>query len=234
VTEFVDPYLDAEHGCLRNLLEITDARLLAIEEAGIVAVRLRQLDDRVDVTPTTVEHWCSVHRHLFGDVCSWAGEFRTVDITKGTHTFHPVSHLYTAAEFCSQQMLQIAHLEGPDADTLAERLAVLLSDMNETHPFREGNGRTQRFVIGRLAAQHAHPIACNQSGTEHRAVNCLAIGSPGVRATTPGRHDRRTGIRQLAHPRGRYLTVTDVPRHAWRRLGDVPHQIGRSIPKPLS
>jgi len=166
VTEVVDPYLDAEHGCLRNLLEITDARRLAIEEAAIVAVRLRQLDDRVDVVPTTVGHWRSAHRHLFGDVYSWAGEFRTVDITKGAHPFHPVSHLYTAAAFCSQQMLQIAHLDRPDADTLAERLSVLLSDMNETHPFRDGNGRTQRFVIGRLSAQHDHPIAWRAIGPE--------------------------------------------------------------------
>ncbi len=51
MTDFVDPYLDAEHGCLRNLLEIIDARHLAIEEAAIVAVRLRQLDDRIDVPP---------------------------------------------------------------------------------------------------------------------------------------------------------------------------------------
>lgn len=95
---------------------------------------------------------------------SWAGEFRTVDIIKGTHTFHPVSHLRTATEFCSQQMQQIAHFDRPDPDALAERLSVLLSDMNETHPFREGNGRTQRFVIGRLAAQHGHPIAWRAIG----------------------------------------------------------------------
>ncbi len=79
-------------------------------------------------------------------------------------TFHAVSHLRTATEFCSQQMQQIAHFDRPDPDALAERLSVLLSDMNEIHPFREGNGCTQRFVIGRLAAQHGHPIAWRAIG----------------------------------------------------------------------
>ncbi len=82
-----------------------------------------------------------------------------MNITKGTHAFHPVSHLRTAAEFCAMQMQQIARLDRPGADALAEPLSVRLSDMNETHPFREGNGRTQRFIIGRLAAHHGHPIA---------------------------------------------------------------------------
>ncbi len=179
MTEVVDPYLDAEHGCLRNLLEITDARRLAIEEAAIVAVRLRQLDDRVDVVPTTVGHWRSAHRHLFGDVYSWAGEFRTVDITKGAHPFHPVSHLYTAAAFCSQQMLQIAHLDRPDADTLVERSSTLRRDPPPSPEWYS------------LTMSGTHTVVVGDRGrivvpAEVRARGALVEGTPLVLLDTPG------------------------------------------------
>ena len=38
--------------------------------------------------------------------------------------FHPVSHLRTAAEFCAMQMQQIARLDRPEPEALAERLSV--------------------------------------------------------------------------------------------------------------
>ena len=159
MTDFVDPYLDAEHGCLRNRLGIIDPDELAATEHALVAVRQRQLQQRVDPPPTTVDAWQAVHRHLFGDVYEWAGEFRTVNVTKGTHTFHPASHLRTAAAYCATRMRDIARLDRPAVGLLAERLSELLADMNEAHPFREGNGRVQRFIVGQLAAHHDRPIA---------------------------------------------------------------------------
>jgi cell filamentation protein len=159
VTEFVDPYFDAEHGCLRNRLGITDPDELGAREHAIVAVRQRQLDQQPGAPAATVDAWRAVHRHLFGDIYDWAGEFRTVNITKGTHTFHPASHLHIAADYCANAMSDIARLDRPNRDVLAERLSELLADMNEAHPFREGNGRTQRVIVGQLAAHHDHPIA---------------------------------------------------------------------------
>ena len=32
----------------------------------------------------SVSHYRAIHRHLFQDVYSWAGRFRTVRLTKGT------------------------------------------------------------------------------------------------------------------------------------------------------
>ena len=159
MTEFVDPYLDAEYGCLQNRLGIIDPDELAAMEHALVAVRQRHLHQRIDPPPTTVEAWQAVHRHLFGDVFEWAGEFRTVNVTKGTHTFHPASHMGTAVAYCATRMGHIARLDRPDVGLLAERLSELLADMNEAHPFREGNGRVQRFIVGQLAAHHDHPIA---------------------------------------------------------------------------
>jgi len=179
VTEFVDPYFDDEHGCLRNRLGITDPDELGAREHAIVAVRQRQLDQRPGAPAATVDAWRAVHRHLFGDIYDWAGEFRTVNITKGTHTFHPASHLHIAADYCANAMRDIARLDRPNRDVLAERLSELLADMNEAHPFREGDGRTQRVIVGQLAAHHDHPIAWRVSSPiQNIELSIAAVDDP--------------------------------------------------------
>ena len=51
------------------------------------------------------------------------------------------------------------YLRGLDRHRLAERLAFYLAEINSVHPFREGNGRTQRAFIGQLAQDVGHRIA---------------------------------------------------------------------------
>jgi cell filamentation protein len=90
-----DPYLDPDSGALRNLPRIEDAEALTQFEAHAAGLRSQQLH----VDPSIVEqtwdarHRKAVHRHLFQDVYDWAGRFRTVDITKGDHTFYPADRL---------------------------------------------------------------------------------------------------------------------------------------------
>lgn len=79
-----DPYLEPGTECLRNKLGIREAGLLAVVEAEIVANRAIRLANSPGLVPRTWDqaHWQNLHRHLFGDVYDWAGEFRTVDIAK--------------------------------------------------------------------------------------------------------------------------------------------------------
>ena len=43
------------------------------------------------------------------------------------------------------------YLQSCDSETMSDRLAYYLSEINALHPFREGNGRTQRLFIEILA-----------------------------------------------------------------------------------
>jgi cell filamentation protein len=78
-----DPYREPTSGVLRNRLRITNGPLLAQAEADFSAVRLAQL--RHDGAPGRYDlnHLCALHRHIFADVYPWAGEIRTVVISKG-------------------------------------------------------------------------------------------------------------------------------------------------------
>lgn len=78
-----DPYREPTSGVLRNRLRITDGALLAQAEADFSAVRLAQLRHTDAPGRYDLNHLCALHRHIFADVYPWAGEIRTVVISKG-------------------------------------------------------------------------------------------------------------------------------------------------------
>ena len=66
------------------------------------------------------------------------------------------------------------YLRGLPADRLADRLAHYLAEINAVHPFREGNGRTQRAFVGQLAAQAGHHLAWEQLTPERNIEASVA------------------------------------------------------------
>jgi cell filamentation protein len=145
-----DPYLDLASGVLRNRLGITDLHELASAEADYTAQRLSQLE-RTDLPGHyDLAHLQAFHRHIFGDVYEWAGELRTVAIGKGV-PFCPPDELRTRGDLLFAQLARDDHLRGLDRATFVDALAWLLAEVNALHPFREGNGRTQRAFLGQLA-----------------------------------------------------------------------------------
>lgn len=49
-------------------------------------------------------------------------------------------------------------LRGLSREDFSRQAADVLSDLNQVHPFREGNGRTQREFMTQLAEQAGHPL----------------------------------------------------------------------------
>lgn len=47
--------------------------------------------------------------------------------------------------------------------------------MNALHPFREGNGRTQRAFLGELAAEAGHPIDWTRLNPDRNTLASIAI-----------------------------------------------------------
>ena len=97
-----------------------------------------------------MKHLCSIHRQLFQDIYSWAGELRTVDISKGT-IFCLVPFIEEQFAFLYRKLRKENFLKDiTDQKEMAEKLAYYLGEINMIHPFREGNGRTQRIYIEQL------------------------------------------------------------------------------------
>ena len=84
----------------------------------------------------------------------WAGEFRTVDIFKEEHGFAPADHLESYAEELLGQIREANMFAGRDRAGVVEGLMYTMQAVNIVHPFREGNGRTQRIMTEHIA-EHA-------------------------------------------------------------------------------
>lgn len=155
--EETDPYRDPDTGVLRNLLGITDPAVLEQADADFSAVRLAQLQRRELPGDYDLAHLRGFHRVIFGDLYPWAGELRTVWIAKGDPFCMP-QHIESSAEEMFTRLVAANHLRGLDRAEFIDGLTELLGDLNALHPFRDGNGRTQRAFCAQLARHAGHQL----------------------------------------------------------------------------
>ena len=153
-----DHYLDSETGVLRNRLGITDAKELEKAEASFVAWRSYEISQKPIAGRFDLAHLQAIHRHLFGDVYAWAGEIRTIDLSKGNSYFANHARMVSAALPIFEKLEKEQRLKGLDAAAFSERAAYYLGEINALHPFREGNGRAQREFINHLARANGYAI----------------------------------------------------------------------------
>jgi cell filamentation protein, protein adenylyltransferase len=152
-----DPYLDIESGILRNRLGITVAAELRAVEATLTASRIYDVIRIPIPGGYDLPHLQAFHRQIFQDVYDWAGELRTVSIGRGA-LFSLPEHIAADADELFSWLARTNYLRDRSRENFVEGLTDFLSDLNALHPFRDGNGRTQRAFVGQLARDAGHPV----------------------------------------------------------------------------
>lgn len=84
----------------------------------------------------TFQILAAIHKYLFDEIYDFAGKVRTINVAKGNIRFAPVMYLQAALE----------NIEKMPQSTF-EEIAEKYVEMNITHPFREGNGRSTRIWL---------------------------------------------------------------------------------------
>lgn len=191
-----DPYVYPGTHVLRNRYGIHDAAELARRENDAATVRLFQL--RLYPLPGSydIEHLRTFHRHIFGDVYPWAGEIRTVAIAK-TDLFALPQHIESFLADALAKLAAEQHLRGLDRDRIVDRLAHYLAEINAAHPFREGNGRTQRAFIAQLGNQAGYRVAWERADAT-RNIDAFIAAMRGDNA--PLRAMLHELVEPLSHP----------------------------------
>lgn len=145
-----DPYVDPESGVLRNLLGITDAEQLQKQESDLTYLRgMRLATERVEGN-YDFAHLQLFHLFLFDGIYDWAGEPRTVTISR-TGPFCLPQFIQTFAADLFSQLRAKQFLRGRDRTSFVDGLTHFLAEVNALHPFREGNGRAQRAFFAQLS-----------------------------------------------------------------------------------
>ena len=184
---------------ITNRLGIADSPALAREEeriskkAATTLFEKNLLNDMPSGTWTTLQ---KIHTILFQDIYDFAGELRTVNISKGNFRFVPVMYLAEAVK-------TIESMPQNSFDEIVEKYV----EMNVAHPFREGNGRSMRLWLDHmLCVELKKTIDWSQidkekylSAMERSPVNDLEIKAVLVEALTDNINNRELFMKGLDH-----------------------------------
>ena len=144
---------------LINKLGITNETELEAAEIELSQVRIEQFQANFD--DISLAALCAIHLFLFQDIYLWAGQLRTVDISKGNTRFANISRIEPEANKLFQQLAQENYLQDLPRSQFIHRLAHYYSELNVIHPFRDGNGRSQRILFEVICINAGYEIRWN-------------------------------------------------------------------------
>ncbi|MFP3043378.1 Fic family protein [Treponema primitia] len=146
--------------------DISDRNLLTVVESFEVSRRLVELSKNhipIEGSKTLLD----IHKYIFQDIYQWAGEKRTVNISKQDNPFFPITSFDTGFSHIDTLIRDYRKLDATDIPAVSHTLAVILDSINYLHPFREGNGRTQREFLRVLALEKGYPLDLSPSDNEN-------------------------------------------------------------------
>lgn len=151
-----DPYCYPGTDVLINNFNEQDIDLLEELEAELTEIAAQNIEfHRPPYSLQTMQH---IHASLFGDLYSWAGNLRTCDITKGDTRFCNCNFLEQEARKLFSALEQDKWLANLQIALFSDKLAEYYCEFNLLHPFREGNGRTQRHLFDFIANSNGFVI----------------------------------------------------------------------------
>lgn len=150
-----DPYINPDTGAFKNKLNIKDNDTLDQVSLKFAKARLEQGLPKGNFD---YAHFKAIHKHIFQDLYTWAGEERTVNIAKRNTQFAMVEYIKPSFNKQAERLKNDNYLRGLNKADFCERAAYHFIEVNMIHPFREGNGRTTRAFFNQLALDAGYEL----------------------------------------------------------------------------
>lgn len=144
---------------LRNLMGITSVEEMDEVELALLDNIQPSLFDQVEFDQQLhYRDLCDWHRAWLGEVYLWAGELRTVNMSKNGYMF-AAAHLIPTLinEFERDCLHAYTPCHNFTESALIEALSICHVEFIIIHPFREGNGRLARVLATVMALQAGQP-----------------------------------------------------------------------------
>lgn len=143
---------------LINKLGIKDDAALAEVEAEIVSARAGEWANLPRTSTFDFAHYKAVHSYLFSDLYDWAGQVRTVNLSKNGTSFCQAAQIEETAVLLFGRLKRLHFFQELSHSDFIEELTDFYCATNNLHPFREGNGRTQRVFLSQLMASVGYTL----------------------------------------------------------------------------
>lgn len=144
----MDPYIYPQTNVLINKLNIRDeAELINVETQLLIAgiIDISSIVHKIDFK--SYESLQIVHRFLFQELYSWAGEFRSVNIYKSERVLNGLSVTYSDKDHIVSDLISVFNWSASkkwdhSSPNLSEDFSAFMTKLWRIHPYREGNTRT--------------------------------------------------------------------------------------------
>lgn len=158
-----DPDKEFEPGSrgrvLRNLLGIRRVSdMQNAESRALDAVQIWAINTYDSRHTFTAEDIRELHRRWLGGIYLWAGEYRSVNLSRAGFLFAAAERVPRLMQDFSRNVLaKETPAAGMDTTRLTAALAHTHAEIVLIHPFREGNGRCARLLALLMAMQAGLP-----------------------------------------------------------------------------
>jgi len=133
-------------GCL-DKEEIERRETDGINRAGEFVFEYAKRQPYTAITLDTIQ---KIHREMFEAIYPWAGEWRTVTISKAGTTWDvPFHDMWIAMKNFETNTLNQTPFHSDDDEEVLQFIARVLGEYIAIHPFREGNGRSA-FLLAEI------------------------------------------------------------------------------------
>ena len=157
-------YLDTT--VLINKFDIRDEKKLNEVESVLSSARYAEWENAPKADSFDFEHYKAIHHFLFSDLYDWAGEVRTVNISKKGTQFTPADKVPELAGRIFKRLNSMNNLKGLPYCEFVDEIVDFYCSTNALHPFREGNGRTQRAFFTQLIRNAGYDFSFAAMDTE--------------------------------------------------------------------
>ena len=152
---FDDPYCYKGTSTLKNRLGLRDPILLESFELEMTTSRA---NEPLPNGKCDAWHYRRVHHHIFQDIYTWAGKYRTVRTSKGSNPFCFPEYIPSQMDRLFASLRENHSLDPQDGEQFVVAIAQFLAELNAIHPFREGNGRSQLAFVHLLGKKTGFPF----------------------------------------------------------------------------
>lgn len=147
-----DPYTYPNTNVLINKLNLQNQSELEKAEEEFTSYRQEQLQKRPIIGQFDFSHLCRIHKMIFQDIYDWAGKPRTINIAK-SNLFCLAEYIPTYSQEVFTDLYEKCLTAKQNPAQFREQIVDAFGNINALHPFREGNGRTQREFLRELCIE---------------------------------------------------------------------------------
>jgi cell filamentation protein len=124
--------------------------MLADVEALITTLNIAKLEVEPIVGNFDYKHYCDIHFFIYNELYDWAGKTRTIDITKKGTVFCTADKIEQQAILIFKRLKSENYFLNKKPNDFIADIVDFYVSTNYLHPFREGNGRSQRAFLTQI------------------------------------------------------------------------------------